>query len=286
VRAAVDASGTGVNTFIEFPVRSPVQAPPSDEKEAAARLELLTVRVWDDVVSGAVDQGAAVAAWISCVLAPTHAAGAVLPHRMVYMPTSAPPVDASAEAKVAPLRVSSLAPFVSADGTPVPSMGTEVPLSFADGYPFLLGSDASLADLNARLAAKEFQPISMNRFRPNIVVSAAADPWEEDIWRSMRIGQKAVFTGAKRCSRCRVTTIDQASGQSFVLDAASGARVAGATLALSEPLATLRTCQATADGQTVIFGSNLVYVGPSDDDAWISVGDPVAILEAGRIGPF
>lgn len=40
--------------------------------------------------------------------------------------------------------------------------GTEV--RFQDGYPLLLASEASLADLNARLGAKG--PLPMNRFRP------------------------------------------------------------------------------------------------------------------------
>ena len=39
-------------------------------------------------------------------------------------------------------------------------------VSFADGYPLLLISQASLDDLNARLE----RPIVMERFRPNIVV--------------------------------------------------------------------------------------------------------------------
>ena len=56
-------------------------------------------------------------------------------------------------------------------------------VGFADGYPFLLISEASLEDLNTRLA----QPVSMERFRPNLVVSGVA-PYEEDQWRRIRIG--------------------------------------------------------------------------------------------------
>jgi uncharacterized protein YcbX len=42
-------------------------------------------------------------------------------------------------------------------------------VSFADGYASLITNEASLIDLNNRLAS----PIGMERFRPNIVVSGA-----------------------------------------------------------------------------------------------------------------
>jgi uncharacterized protein YcbX len=79
-------------------------------------------------------------------------------------------------------------------------------VSFADGYPFLVISEASLADLNRRLDA----PLEMERFRPNIVVSGV-DEFAEDLWREVTFGSIA-FRGAKRCSRCVVTTIDPATG--------------------------------------------------------------------------
>jgi uncharacterized protein len=55
-------------------------------------------------------------------------------------------------------------------------------VGFADGYPFLLISEASLADLNSRMA----EPLPMNRFRPNIVVRDTL-PYDEDRWRTIRI---------------------------------------------------------------------------------------------------
>lgn len=44
--------------------------------------------------------------------------------------------------------------------------GPEDIVSFADGYPILVASEASLEELNARLAI----PLPMDRFRPNLVV--------------------------------------------------------------------------------------------------------------------
>lgn len=79
-------------------------------------------------------------------------------------------------------------------------------VSFADGYPFLLISEASLEDLNQRLD----QPIPMNRFRPNLVVSGCK-AFAEDNWHHICIGQ-VTFQVVKPCQRCIITTIDQSKG--------------------------------------------------------------------------
>ena len=78
--------------------------------------------------------------------------------------------------------------------------------SFSDGFPLLLANETSLADLNQRLDS----PIPMNRFRPNIVLEGEA-PFAEDGYGTFRLGE-AVFEAVKPCSRCAITTVDQASG--------------------------------------------------------------------------
>ena len=83
--------------------------------------------------------------------------------------------------------------------------GDEV--SFADECPLLLTSEASLADLNTRAPS----PVSMERFRPNLVVSGAPAPYDEDDWRRVRIGG-IEFDCAQACRRCVFTTIDPESG--------------------------------------------------------------------------
>ncbi|MDX1266250.1 MAG: MOSC N-terminal beta barrel domain-containing protein, partial [Oceanisphaera sp.] len=61
-------------------------------------------------------------------------------------------------------------------------LGTAV--SFADGYPLLLISEASLADLNLRADAR----MEMSQFRTNLVVKGSR-AFEEDGWRRIRIGE-------------------------------------------------------------------------------------------------
>ncbi|GAB4031664.1 MOSC domain-containing protein [Spirosoma gilvum] len=80
-------------------------------------------------------------------------------------------------------------------------------VSFADGYPYLLIGQASLDYLNTRLAT----PITMRRFRPNIVVKDSL-PNEEDSWAEFRIGDLE-FYGVKPCARCVLTTIDPETGE-------------------------------------------------------------------------
>jgi uncharacterized protein YcbX len=110
-------------------------------------------------------------------------------------------------------------------------------VSFADGYPFLVTSEASLADLNRRAGTN----LPMNRFRPNLVVRGAG-AWAEDHWKEFTVGEVR-FRVAKPCGRCQVTTTDQASGE-----------VRG-----PEPLATLATFRDSQFG--VRFGMNLVALG-------------------------
>jgi hypothetical protein len=85
-------------------------------------------------------------------------------------------------------------------------------VSFADGYPMLVTSTASLSAVNDWLVEAGEEPVPMNRFRPNLVVSGAP-PWAEDDWlgRRLRVGDVTV-RAAKACDRCLVTTIDQDTG--------------------------------------------------------------------------
>jgi uncharacterized protein YcbX len=66
-------------------------------------------------------------------------------------------------------------------------------VSLADAYPLMMIGEASLADLNTRLR----DPVTMNRFRPNLIFSGGM-PYEEDTWNDFTIGGKP-FNGIKRC---------------------------------------------------------------------------------------
>lgn len=89
--------------------------------------------------------------------------------------------------------------------------GIEAPTLFGDGYPVLLISEASLTDLNEKLAAHGRDTLPMNRFRPNVVI-AGIDAFEEDVARTITIGD-VVLKPVKPCPRCRIPAVDQASGE-------------------------------------------------------------------------
>lgn len=94
----------------------------------------------------------------------------------------------------------------------------DAPTQFADGYPILVTSESSLAELNARLAAKGAPPVPMSRFRPNIVVDDVNDAFDEDFIDTLAIesasgAQDIVLRFVKPCARCPITTIDQQSGE-------------------------------------------------------------------------
>lgn len=80
-------------------------------------------------------------------------------------------------------------------------------LSFADAAPVLAVSRAALDGLNARLTS----PVSMQRFRPNLVIAGCA-AHAEDAWQRVRFGG-IDFEAGKRCGRCTFITVDPESGE-------------------------------------------------------------------------
>ncbi|MBI3883787.1 MAG: MOSC domain-containing protein, partial [Sphingobacteriales bacterium] len=120
--------------------------------------------------------------------------------------------------------------------------------AFSDGYPFLLIGQASLDDLNSRLE----KPLSIDRFRPNIVFTGGA-PFQEDTMKQF-IVNGIPFYGVKLCARCVITTIDQLN----------------ATKA-KEPLKTLATYR--MKNNKIFFGQNLLHKGLGT----IHVGDIITL---------
>lgn len=82
---------------------------------------------------------------------------------------------------------------------------------FSDGFPFLLISQGSLDDVNKHMP----QPITMERFRPNIVVGGC-NPYAEDSWKSITFsssGDETVdMNVVKPCARCTIPNIDPSTG--------------------------------------------------------------------------
>lgn len=121
-------------------------------------------------------------------------------------------------------------------------------VSLADAYPLLVIGEESLADLNRRLA----EPVPMDRFRPNLVVSGSR-AYEEDVWKKFSVG-KNKFAAVKPCARCVLTTVNQDTGEKG-----------------TEPLATLS--QYRKKDNKVLFGQNLIAI----DHGKIYEGDEIVL---------
>lgn len=133
-------------------------------------------------------------------------------------------------------------------------------VSFADAYPYLLISEASLAGLNQKLSAKQKSPVPMSRFRPNLVIKGDVEPHAEDSWQQIQIGE-AVFDLPKLCARCSIPNVDTQTGYRT-----------------PEPSQTLATYRAW--DRDIWFGQNCIQQGTSD--ITLRVGDPIKVLQTAR----
>lgn len=128
----------------------------------------------------------------------------------------------------------------------------DIPLSFADGYPYLLLNEASFNDLQRRCPAG----VKLTQFRPNLVV-VDGEAYAEDSWLTLRIGE-VTFEAVKPCSRCILTTVNVEQGRKHPA---------------AEPLRTLQGYR-SADNGDINFGINLL----ARNSGIIRVGDRVEIL--------
>jgi uncharacterized protein len=108
---------------------------------------------------------------------------------------------------------------------------------FSDGYPVLVLSEESLAELNRRIGARV--PLPLDRFRANLVIQGAG-PHAEDSARTLK-SQGVELRPVKPCVRCRITATDQ-------LTAEVG----------TEPLRTLATYRHDEQLGGVTFGMNAI----------------------------
>jgi uncharacterized protein YcbX len=182
-------------------------------------------RVWSDDVHVR-DCGDAAAAWFADFLG--------VPVRLVHLPVEA---GRQVDRRYAP-------------------PGARTGLS--DGFPLLVATDASLADLARRAGT----PLVMERFRPNVVLADSL-PWEEDDWLVLRVGG-VTLTLVKPCARCSITLVDPETGTPG-----------------TEPLRALATFRrgahlgfAGVSATSTYFAWNALHAGAGP----LRVGDPVEVV--------
>jgi hypothetical protein len=136
---------------------------------------LRIVKVWDDVVD-AVDEGDYVAQWFSDFLG--------RPARLVKLHPDARRLAAMGRVRVVPATH-----------------------RFADAFPLLVVGQASLDDLNLRLAGADATQVRMNRFRPNLVLEGLAAYAEDRI--DTLVADGIELRAMRPCVRCEIPDIDQ-----------------------------------------------------------------------------
>lgn len=127
--------------------------------------------------------------------------------------------------------------------------------AFADGYPVLLATDASLGEVNRRLNLRGLAPVGMDRFRPNVVLSGV-DAFEEDYMTMVQVGDVRLGL-VKPCVRCEIPNTDQTTGIRY-----------------AEPMSTMTEFRMQTGGG-VTFGQNAIVDAPAH--AVIAVGDAAEI---------
>jgi len=163
------------------------------------------VTVWGATPEG-IDCGDAVASWLEQVIGQ--------PCRMVQLPDDN---DRRVDVHYAP---------------------DETAVGYADGFPLLVVSQASL---NA-LEVASGEVVDVRRFRPNILIDGADEPFVEQAWRRLMLQSGQVIQLVKPCERCVIPTRNPDSLQS--------------TPAVTKAMA--RLCR--MEGR-IIFGQNAVFDG-------------------------
>ncbi len=184
--------------------------------------DVVEVRVWDDRVS-AVTQGETADAWLASYLG--------MPARLMRFDYEG--------TRLAAHRYTGK---------------VDAPFKFADAFPLLVTSNASLAALNRRLQRQAVAAVTMPRFRANVVLDGLPE-FEEDFVKELRIGP-VVIRPVKPCARCSVPGVDPLTGEH--------------STAVTDVLAAMR---ATPDG--VMFGVNAIVVEGAG--ATLRVGDAVGV---------
>jgi len=159
---------------VEAPGLAPIRLPLAHDVDAPE----IEVLIWDDHVLAA-DCGDDAAAWF-------------------------------ADAVGAPCRLVRFRPDVVRPTSTKWTNGIPAATRFSDGYPILLIGQSSLDDLNTRLHRAGRDPLPMNRFRPNLVVTGI-DAFEEDFVGAFA-GDGVALHPVKPCARCPIPSIDQATG--------------------------------------------------------------------------
>ena len=155
--------------------------------------------------------------------------------------------------------------FCSDRKRPVPEeylQGRKAESSFSDQFPYLITTWDSLKKLNEGLIENGKEEVTMARFRPNIVVNDITSIENRTSLDLISQDGHYEFGLRKPCKRCKITTINQDSGE--IID-------------FKEPLATLTSLNFSSESYGAFFGQNAILL--SEKECVVRVGD---LLQASK----
>ncbi|CAG5124320.1 unnamed protein product [Candidula unifasciata] len=155
------------------------------------------------------------------------------------------------------LRLLVLVPGLEMRQSPTANAISTDKVAFPDESPYHIITEESLANLVSRIEPSPDGQITVKNFRPNIVIQGTKEPWDEDNWSHLRIGNNLKMRVLAPCDRCLLTTVNPSTR-----DRRSD----------EEPLKTLRTFRMFPEvSKAPLFG---VFAGV-DVESTIRIGDPV-----------
>lgn len=177
-------------------------------------------------------------------------------HREVLMSTSS-----NRQPTQSPSWLSTITNTATSFLAPTTAGGEQI--TFADVAPYLVVSDRSMDDVHNRLPDGELMDIT--KFRPNIVVTGAREPWEEDFWGQITIGSNTIVDCFHNCARCKSINIDYGTGEP-------------GTTAAGKMLAKLQSNRRVDPGAkySPVFG-RYSFLHPSSEGHIIGLGDEVVV---------
>ena len=226
IETEIDASSLILSSFKNKPLKVPLNS---------KRINKVRVMVWDDSCD-AYDEGDEASSWLTDVLGMHNGS---------------------------PLR---LVRFDQKDKRLVPKQylnGVHAESAFSDQFPYLITSWESLSKLNNALLENDSKGVSMNRFRPNIVIKGLSDIEKKTSFNLKCEKGDYQFGLRKPCKRCKITTINQETGE---------------IENPKEPLATLVRLKNSEETHGAFFGQNAILLS---DYNILRAGD---LLELNRQG--
>lgn len=159
---------------------------------------------------------------------------------------------------------------------PEPARWGEGSTKFSDGFPMLVTSEASLAELAQRSGLSQVA----ERMRPNLVVAGCASH-EEDQWVALRWargGASAEFRLPKPCARCTMPRVDPATGQVGADPMKTLKPYRGGHVLLQDDAQLRHRSHYAANKGEIFFGQNINVA--VQGFAVLRVGDPLAVAAA------